>query len=284
MKLNKGDAIAIVGASDILDISQKDIIDNLVKKLKSFGLKVYVSDLLFEKSLNIIELAKNKAKVLNDFYLDKRVKAIFDVSGGNLANTILDYIDYETIKANPKPFFGYSDVSVVLNSLYSQTKNEVYLYQIKNIVLECEKIQSKEFEDFIFGVNDNLLKFDYEWIQGSTMNGEVLGGNIRCLLKLSGTKYMPSFKGKILLLESLSGGVNMMITLLTQFKQQGILKDIKGIILGNFTEMQKNNLSPNISEVVKDIVNNKEIPIVKTNMIGHNKDSKCVRIGGIVKL
>ncbi|AIY80588.1 LD-carboxypeptidase family protein [Clostridium botulinum 202F] len=103
-------------------------------------------------------------------------------------------------------------------------------------------------------------------------------------LKLAGTEYIPKFKDKILLLESLSGDVAKMATYLTHYKQLGVFKEIKGIILGNFTEMENNQYSPSIIELVKDIVSDENMPIVKTSEIGHGPDSKCIIIGENIEL
>jgi muramoyltetrapeptide carboxypeptidase LdcA involved in peptidoglycan recycling len=218
------------------------------------------------------------------FFLDSDIKAIFDVSGGDLSNGILDYIDFETIKNNPKPFFGYSDLSVILNAIYSKTGTKTYLYQIRNLVETYKVRQIEEFKDTFMENGNKLLKFNFEWIQGNSMEGVVVGGNIRCLLKLAGTEYMPDFTDKIIFLESLNGDVPKMVTYLTQYKQIGVFKKVKGIILGSYTEMEREKYSPNIVEIIKDIINNSNIPIAKTNEIGHGKDSKCIIIGNIIKL
>jgi LD-carboxypeptidase family protein len=116
------------------------------------------------------------------------------------------------------------------------------------------------------------------------MSGVVVGGNIRCFLKLSGTPYMPNLENKILLLESYGGEVALMTTYLTQLKQMGAFKKIKGIILGTFTKMEENKVKPNIEEIVLKIVNDKNLPIIKTNEIGHGMDSKCMIIGKNIKV
>lgn len=115
------------------------------------------------------------------------------------------------------------------------------------------------------------------------MEGIVIGGNIRCFLKLAGTEYMPDFNNKILFLESLSGNVAKMSTYINQYKQIGAFDNIKGIILGNFTEMEDNNYSPNIAELIKGTINNANIPIIKTEEIGHKGNSKCIIIGEKVR-
>jgi len=116
------------------------------------------------------------------------------------------------------------------------------------------------------------------------MEGIVVGGNVRCFLKLSGTEYMPDFDGKILFLESLGGDVPKMTTYLTQYKQMGIFKKVKGIILGSYTEMEREKYSPSIEEIIKEILNNPNMPVLKTNEIGHGKDSKCIIIGERIKI
>ena len=111
------------------------------------------------------------------------------------------------------------------------------------------------------------------------MEGIVIGGNIRCFLKLAGTKYMPDFNNKVLLLESLSGDAFKMNTYLNQYKQLGVFKKVKGIILGSFTEMQNKNIKPDIISILKSKLDDSKIPIIKTNDIGHGDDSKCIIIG-----
>ena len=131
-----------------------------------------------------------------DFYRNDELVAIFDVSGGDLANGVLSYLDYDLMKRYPKPFFGYSDLSVVVNGLYTKTHHKTYLYQIRNLVSEDASKQQQWFKETLFHQKDTLFQFDVEWIQGETLEGELIGGNIRCFLKLAGTPYLPSFEKK----------------------------------------------------------------------------------------
>lgn len=110
------------------------------------------------------------------------------------------------------------------------------------------------------------------------MKGIVVGGNIRCLLKLAGTPYWPNMKDKILLLESRSGGADRMTACLSQLEQMGVFEQIKGIFLGTFTEMEMKQSQPGIETLVKEMAGNK-IPIAKTQEIGHGTDSKRLFIG-----
>lgn len=214
-----------------------------------------------------------------EFYKNNSIKAVFDISGGDLANEILPFIDFEIIKNNYKPFFGYSDLTTVINAIYSNTKNPCYLYQIKNIVLDNKEKQILCFNESFFNGKDDIFKFDYEFLRGDSMKGVVIGGNIRCFLKLAGTGYIPDFKDKILFLESRSGKSPLMISFFNQLKQMNVFEDIRGIILGTFTQMERENSCHNIKEIALDITKEYNIPIIKTNEIGHGSDSKCIVIG-----
>ena len=79
--------------------------------------------------------------------------------------------------------------------------------------------------------------------------GTLVGGNIRCLLKLAGTEYWPDMQDKILLLESWSGGVPKMVTYFSQLRQLGVFRQIKALLLGTFTEMEDRGCSPTIEEL-----------------------------------
>ncbi len=82
------------------------------------------------------------------------------------------------------------------------------------------------------------------FVQGEKMEGVVVGGNIRCFLKLAGTRYFPDLWDKILLLEAYGGEVPQMATYLAQLKQLGAFEKVGGILLGTFTAMEGACMQP----------------------------------------
>lgn len=282
--LNHHQAVGIIALSNGLSENQRQTIEQLEVVLTNLGLEVKYPTSLFRTNSVYHATDQERAQMLMDFYQDNHIQAIFDVSGGDLANGVLPYLDYDLIHSNSKLFFGYSDLSVVLNAIYAKTDQPTYLYQIRNLVGEKGLIQQQRFEETFLQSGNSLLELNPVWIQGSHMSGEVIGGNIRCFLKLAGTPYMPDFNEKILLLESYSGDVAKMATYLNQYKQLGIFSRINGIILGYFTEMQEKEYQPDIVSLVRQIVNNDKLPIVKTEYIGHGADSRCAIIGEVLTL
>lgn len=282
--LKKGDKIAIVGCSNAQKLTYKENIDNLIEIIRNIGLEPVCSQYIYEKSSVFSGTGKERGEALMDFYLNPEITAIFDISGGDVGNEVLEYLDFNEVKENFKPFFGYSDLTTVINAIYAQTKMPSYLYQIRNLIYEYKDIQKQRFENSLFDDKDDLFNIDYDFIQGNNMEGTIIGGNIRCFLKLAGTKYMPDFKEKILLLESLGGEVGLMTTHLNQLKQMGAFNEVSGILLGTFTTMQEKKHSPTIEELVQRVVHNEKLPIAKTEEIGHGSNSKCIIIGSTIKL
>ena len=277
--LKKGDHIGIVACSNGQPLANNTKIESLLLQLKNLNLNPICSEYIYEVNSPFNGSAKDKGKAFMNLYKNHEVKAIFDISGGDLANEVLDYLDYNYIAQNPKPVFGYSDLTTVLNAIYAQTNNPVYLYQIRNLIYSHSENQKSNFINSLFNDKNDLFDFSYKFIQGKKIEGTVVGGNIRCLLKLAGTKYMPDFTDKVLFLESMGGEAGLMSAFLNQLKQMGAFYKIQGLILGTFSKMQENNISPTIEELVVKIINNPDLPIAKTEEIGHRANSKCIVIG-----
>ncbi|WP_326512694.1 S66 peptidase family protein [Clostridium intestinale] len=278
-----GDTIGLIACSNGLPIESNTKIKQLEEILVSLGLKFVYGNEIYRSKDVYNGTPKEKAEGLKKLFKDKSVKAIFDISGGDLANGVLKYLDFNEIGSNKKPFFGYSDLSVLLNPLHDLSGIDTYYYQLRNLVGEYKEEQLKLFKSFFFEGSTDLLNFNYKWIRGKKMSGEIVGGNIRCFLKLAGTNYMGDFKDKILFLESLGGDVSKITTCLTQYEQLDVFKNVKGIILGSFSEMEEKNYTPKTEEILLDILGDLDLPIIKTNELGHGQNSKSIAIGKKIK-
>lgn len=274
---------AVVCCSNGQPMKNKRKLELLKNILENFGLNPIFSDFIYEREGVFSGSAEERADALMSFYKNEEIKEIFDISGGDIANEILPYLDFELISKAEKRFWGYSDLTTIINAIYAKTGKKSVLYQIRNLVGDCSHQQIKSFSDTLIYGKRSLFNFNYTFVQGEGMKGVVVGGNIRCLLKLAGTEYFPDMNGKILLLESLGGTVPQMTTYLSQLKQIGVFEQINGIILGTFTKMELEKCSPDITELVKGYAGSR-LPIVKTNEIGHGADSKGIVIGEEIAL
>lgn len=270
--------IGIVCCSNGLKPTYKEKLEQLEKTLLSLGLEPVFSDYIYAKENVFGGTAKERAKALMDFYADDTIKGIFDISGGDIANGVLPYLDYDVITKSEKMFWGYSDLTTIINAIYAKTGKPSVLYQIRNLIYDCKEQQIADFQNTVIEQGNALFQFDYEFIQQKEMQGIVVGGNIRCFLKLAGTEFMPDLTDKILLLESYSGTVPKMETYLCQLQQLGAFDKTAGILLGTFTQMEEENCVPDIKTLIQKFAG-KDLPIAVTKDIGHGMDAKGIIIG-----
>ncbi len=277
--LSKGSKVGIVACSNGYLISHEGKLKRLLDTLDQMGFVPILSNCIFTSEGVFNGTPSQKARELMSMFVNEEIEAIFDISGGNLANEVLEYLDYEMIRKHMKPMFGYSDVTCILNAIYSKTGGQMYLYQVRNLMYGDEILQQDNFlQTFIFG-KDHLLTYPVEWVQGNHMEGIVCGGNIRCLLKLAGTEYFPDLENKILVLESNSGTPEAIVSMFQQLKMMGVFQKVSGIILGTFTQMEQEQYCPDVVQLLLRVIGESTIPIAKTSWIGHGIDSKAVPIG-----
>ncbi len=264
----------IVCCSDGLTENQGEVVQKLRETLYQMNISVIMSPYLYQG----IGTAKQKAQALMALYDNDDIHDVFDISGGDLANELLPYLDYKRIADSGKTFWGYSDLTSILNGIYSKTGNPGVLYQIRNLIGVCGQEQQEKFYQMLQRKGDDLFRFDYHFIQGTEMEGIVIGGNIRCLLKLAGTDYFPDCHDRILLLESLSGGMSRITAYFSQLQQMGVFDRCVGILLGTFTQLEQENGIDAAPILLQRFVR-RDLPIAKTKQIGHGADSKAIMIG-----
>lgn len=271
---------ALVCCSNPLVADKKDDIEKLKGTLQTINIDTVESPYIFSDDiLSFLKTDKNRAQVLMDYYKDKTIDAIFDISGGDLSNSLINHIDFDIIKNNPKPFFGYSDLTALINALYSKTSASSFLYQIRNIIKHSgSESPLNRFDDYNRGKSEDFLNFNYRFLRGESLSGILAGGNIRCFLKLAGTEFFPDLSGKVLLLESLGGDVTKITSMFAQLKSLKSFEKVNGVILGTFTQLEREQGTKAIEEMALYFIDEKT-PVVKTDEIGHSPYSKAVEIG-----
>lgn len=284
---------AIVCCSNGIEASHGEALSLLTEIFREMGKTVVFSSYIYKKDGEAAGTARERAQALMEFYRDDEIDMIFDISGGDMANEILLYLSYDEIAASHKIFWGYSDLTTVINAIYAKTGNVSVLYQVRNLLCEGNEVQRVGMRELIQESAEmlyegkcaasSLFSFDYQRIQGGRLQGTVVGGNIRCFLKLAGTPFFPDVQDRVLFLESRSGRVPQISTYLSQLQQMGVFERVAGIVLGTFSEMEGAGCQPDVVSLVQGYVS-PELPILKTYEIGHGEDSRALVIGGEISL
>ena len=295
-KLVKGDTIGIIAPSNPILPDRKTLLDNAVKKLESLGLNIVFSKNMFKFDKYKVSAGEpqERADDLNAMFKDPKIKAIYSFQGGNTANQILDLIDYNAIKKNPKIFFGMSDIDVLHLAINTKTGlisfNSSDPKSGRNLDLDLDYTWNS-FKERMFNKSKVILaSLERTCVREGTAEGKVLGCNIFSILKLSGTDYFPDFTDSILFLESYKCNTQQIIWKLEQLKQLGVFDKIKGIVIGYILSFQdkelrkEQNINCNFEDLVLDITKDYDFPILKTNDFGHYCPNCFLPIGARVKL
>ena len=281
--LKKGDKVAFVSVSNgRSDHQNTELTAQIVRET---GLEPVLSPYIYRTKDRLYSApAQVRAENLMQYYRDSSIKAIFDVGGGDLANQILEFLDFGVIGSSGKEFWGFSDLSTMVNAIYAKTGRPSWLYQIRKL---ANRDMIPYFENIAFGKEEyccGLPREAVRFVRGNSMSGTVLGGNIRCFMKLNGTPYFPDLTGKILVLESLEGTEGLITSFLWQYRQMGVFRKLGGLIIGSYTDLDKEQGPDFIMKLVMEAVDNPELPIAKTDRIGHNADSYALHIGDRIEL
>lgn len=269
----------IVACSNPQSPASREQNDRLAAFFRSTGRQVVFSRYIYAGDTGYSGSGKERAAELMRLFSDPGVEAIFDVSGGDMANEILDELDFEAIGNSSATFWGFSDLTTVINAILTRTGKSSVLYPVKNLV--CGNFQQLQQDRFLHPAK--LFTPSFTFLQGNSMKGIVAGGNIRCLLKLAGTGYFPDMTGKLLLIESLSGKPPRIISYLSQLRSCGVFDRISGLLLGTFCEMEAGCFTPDIGSLVRRFAP-RNLPIAQTAEIGHGDGSKAIRIGAELEI
>ncbi|HIU76827.1 MAG TPA: LD-carboxypeptidase [Candidatus Pelethocola excrementipullorum] len=293
-KLKPGDEIRVVAPSKSLQRVPQQIFDSALKNLTKEGFVI-----TFSKNSREIDSFKSSSihsriEDLHDAFSDTNVKAILTALGGFNSNQLLEYIDYSLIKENPKILCGYSDITVLLNAIYTQTGLVTYhgthfssFGFEEHLSYTLDYFRKCLMEPEIFSVNPSYQAQNYEIIQPGVCEGTIIGGNLCSINLLQGTRHLPVISDAVLFLEDDNIMGDYFIFEFDRNLESLIQSigpsNIKGIVFGRFEDSCKLT-----SNVIRKIVANKKqlanIPVLFNVDFGHVEPFATFPIGGKVSI
>ena len=272
--LEKGDTIGIIALAGDCD---REKINSAVANIQALGYKVKISKNIYEQNKYLAGSDEDKTEELHSFFLDSKIKLILNARGGYGSIRLINKIDYEIIKNNPKPFCGFSDITALLLMFYKKCGLKTF-----HSPMACSDFV--ELNDFtinnFFNTINNQEQIE---IQGSKIynsgsaEGILWGGNLSTVVSLCGQDFIPD-EDFIFFTEDLNEPVYKIDKMFTQlFNIEKFQKNCKAIILGDFLDID-NKIWLN------DLFEGFEIPTVGGFKITHNKEKITIPVGKLAKL
>ncbi|MDI6804104.1 MAG: LD-carboxypeptidase [Bacteroidota bacterium] len=287
--LKKGDTIGIVAPAS--PHSSNDKLNRGIRYLEQLGYKLVIGKHINDKLGYLAGTDKGRASDINNFFSDKKIKAIFCTRGGYGSHRILEQIDYDIIKRNPKIFVGYSDITALQLAILKKTG--LITFAGPMLVTDLSKKLSADSEEHFWkcltspnpmGVINLFENQTLKVLTHGKVAGKIIGGNLSVIAALAGTSYLPSFINSILIFEDIDERPYRIDRMLHQLNLADLLDNLSGVILGDFSTClpEKDKPSLKLEEIFKSVLKN--IPIIMDIKFGHIPNSITIPYGINVKL
>ncbi len=256
--------------------------------------------------------ASFRAEDIHNFVKRDDIGCIMAFWGGFNTNQLLDQLDYNLIKQNPKIFIGYSDVTALTTAITTKTglitfsgpglisfaKPEPFEYTWDYFEKMCIEPQedttiepSQEYADDLFFLrkdDNHRIKKTNEGIKVFNLGnatGEVIAGHLQTILILQGTQYLPDLTNKILFIEEDETSTPAHVDrFLYQCKQLGWFDKIAGLVIGRFTEQSSFSPEDSLEDILKEYFLNAKFPILYNVDFGHSDPLITIPNGGTANI
>lgn len=287
--LKKGDKVAIVAPAKKI---APERIENAITILSSWGLQVSTGRHVLGSFNYFSGTDEERTADFQEALDNENIRALFCARGGYGTIRIIDQLNFDRFRNNPKWIIGYSDITVLHSHVNQVLKTETVhapmpLDYPVNDTENNPGLQS--LKKALFG--EDLAFTDDE---GDILNraGDAMapltGGNISVLLSLLGSKSDVDTKDKILFIEDIGESMYHLDRMMQTLKRAGKLSGLKGLIVGNLTNFTDNNnqyaFNKSPKEIIKEAVEVYDYPVCFNFKAGHEKNSVSLIMGRQIQM
>lgn len=313
-RLKIGQKIGIIAPADpVAGICSKETISQGYEYLKKKGFSVVEGESVKEiAKKHVAGSISQRIDDIHNFIKRDDIGCIMAFWGGFNTNQLLDYLDYDLIKSNPKIIIGYSDVTALTTAITAKTglvtfsgpgvisfaKPEPFEYTWDYFDRMCinpvERLHieaSPDYADDLYFLredSDHRIKKNNGgmkvFVDGNA-NGEIVAGNLQTILVLSGTEFLPELAGKILFIEEDETSTPAHVDrFLTQCKQLGWFNKISGLVFGRFTEQSSFSSEDSFEDILSSYFKDASFPVLYDVDFGHSDPLITIPNGGVAMI
>ena len=260
--------------------------------LKDMGFQVKYPRNLWPGSDYLADSDENRALEFNKLFSDPLINGFIVMRGGYGCLRMIDLIDLQQIVRTPKIIVGFSDITILQNYLHEQTGLVSFHGPV---VTSLHSVTSSSLQNLYYCLKGNwhtsVTPQEIEILQaGPSSTGQLVGGNLASLVTLLGTPYDFNWDEKIVLLEDIDEAPYRIDRMLTQLSLAGKLKNISGLILGDFSlssyqdDIEKLRYREQVWTRVVELCGHSTYPIWANFPFGHCPENITLPLGAMAKM
>jgi muramoyltetrapeptide carboxypeptidase len=213
---------------------------------------------------------------------DPSIKAIMAARGGYGCSRIVDQLNFDRFLESPKWIIGFSDLTVLLAKMYTLGYASLHAPMVKSMTLEGAGDAAESLRKILFGELPVYSVPPHPFNRLGTADAELVGGNLCLLAHMVGSATDMETDGKILFIEDVGEYYYNLDRMIIQLKRAGKLKNLAGMIVGQFSDM-KDNANPSfgkgVNEIILEHVAAYDYPVCFDFPVGHVADNRAMAIG-----
>jgi muramoyltetrapeptide carboxypeptidase len=247
--LKKGDRVAIVSPASP---PSSDQWKKGIEVLESWGLEVVFAENFLAKHFGLAGTDEQRRADFQSMLDDKSIQAIFPLRGGYGSSRFLDALDFSEFQNNPKWIIGFSDITAILCHLDQLSVATVHGPMPNNFCQKGGDEALASLHDLLFKGETKIQIPSHALNRFGESESSLVGGNLSLLVHLIGSESFPNPAGKILFIEEVGERLYHVDRMLLQLKRAGYLSELKGLIIGGFTDCEEAKLE--IGKTVEELV------------------------------
>lgn len=276
-KLQFGDTLGFIGPSGA--VRAEGAVGRAVEYAENLGFKVKLGESANAKYGYLSGTDEMRARDVNAMFADPQVDAIICTRGGYGTMRMLDLLDYDLIRKNPKIFVGFSDITAMHIALLNRCDLVTFHGPMAtrwNDELPIDFVRNSFCSAVMTAAPMGVLQNAPDYHARATVNpgsceGVLVGGNLSLIAGTIGTPYEIDAKGRILFIEEIGERTYCVDRMLTQLRLAGKFDDCAGIVFGDFNDcpVEYENFGLTLDQVIRDVAAPCGKPIFTGLQAGH---------------
>jgi muramoyltetrapeptide carboxypeptidase len=283
--LKSGDRVAVVS---LASTPFKEKFNRGIKFLKDYGLDVVIDEHIFDEYGYLAGSDKIRADILNEYFGDKSIKAIFSTCGGYGSGRILPYLDFDIICKNPKIFVGYSDITSLHLALNKKCGLITFYGQMVAVDLGKDENSHTLMRYLMDKTFTPMFKFDaMRPLNKGIARGKLFGGCLTLVDALIGTEFEIESKDSIFFFEEVEEHFHDIDRMLLHLKLSKKLEEFNGFLAGDMvdiTQKDKKRATLTLDEIYRDYLIETNKPVISNFPSGHGEVFVPLPLGVSVEL
>lgn len=264
--LQKGDKIAICSPAGPVD---SKVVEKSLPILRQCGWEPVVLPHALGKNGHYSGTDDERYADMAEAITNPEYKAILCARGGYGAVHILDRLSKLPIAENPKWLIGFSDISALHALMTSKGVASIHSAMCAGLGRGTDDEDNKSLFDILRGGRPAYVFDSHPYDRQGIATGTLLGGNLAVLAELINTPYDILKPDTILFLEDVSEPVYKIERIFYQLKLSGVLRNLRGLIVGQFTEYKPDDNHATMEDMIRDITSDCRYPIAFGVPVGH---------------